>query len=157
MVYLTEMEAGGAGGVVSAAGAVLAAWRYSITRVLASPPSARKATTPCVLTGTATVPLLIALSAVNGVVSALALPATAAILPETVPEDVRQQANAVVAARTRIVYGAVSMVQMALDELKKQGVVELDEERRAAMVSNLLVVLCSDRASQPVINTGSIY
>jgi regulator of protease activity HflC (stomatin/prohibitin superfamily) len=69
----------------------------------------------------------------------------------------RQQANAVVAARTRIVYGAVSMVQMALDELKKQGVVELDEERRAAMVSNLLVVLCSDRATQPVVNTGSIY
>jgi regulator of protease activity HflC (stomatin/prohibitin superfamily) len=69
----------------------------------------------------------------------------------------RQQANAVVAARTRIVYGAVSMVQMALDELKKQGVVDLDEERRAAMVSNLLVVLCSDRATQPVINTGTIY
>jgi regulator of protease activity HflC (stomatin/prohibitin superfamily) len=69
----------------------------------------------------------------------------------------RQQANAVVAARTRIVYGAVSMVQMALEELKKSGVVELDEERRAAMVSNLLVVLCSDRATQPVVNTGSIY
>ena len=69
----------------------------------------------------------------------------------------RQQANAVVAARTRIVYGAVSMVQRALDELKKQGVVDLDEERRAAMVSNLLVVLCSDRATQPVINTGTIY
>jgi regulator of protease activity HflC (stomatin/prohibitin superfamily) len=69
----------------------------------------------------------------------------------------RQQANAVVAARTRIVYGAVSMVQMALEELKKQGVVDLDEERRAAMVSNLLVVLCSDRATQPVVNTGSIY
>lgn len=69
----------------------------------------------------------------------------------------RQQANAVVAARTRIVYGAVSMVQMALEELKKQGVVDLDEERRAAMVSNLLVVLCSDRATQPVVNTGSLY
>jgi len=69
----------------------------------------------------------------------------------------RQQANAVVAARTRIVYGAVSMVQMALDELKKSGVVELDEERKATMVSNLLVVLCSDRATQPVVNTGSIY
>ena len=69
----------------------------------------------------------------------------------------RQQANAVVAARTRIVYGAVSMVQMALEELKKSGVVELDEERKATMVSNLLVVLCSDRATQPVINTGSIY
>jgi membrane protease subunit (stomatin/prohibitin family) len=69
----------------------------------------------------------------------------------------RQQANALVAARTRIVYGAVSMVQMALEELKKSGVVELDEERRAAMVSNLLVVLCSDRATQPVVNTGSLY
>ena len=69
----------------------------------------------------------------------------------------RQQANAVVAARTRIVYGAVSMVEMALNELKKNGVVELDEERRAAMVSNLLVVLCSDRATQPVVNTGSLY
>lgn len=69
----------------------------------------------------------------------------------------RQQANAVVAARTRIVYGAVSMVEMALDELKKNGVVELDEERRATMVSNLLVVLCSDRATQPVINTGTLY
>ena len=61
------------------------------------------------------------------------------------------------AARTRIVYGAVSMVQMALEELKKQGVVDLDEERRAAMVSNLLVVLCSDRATQPVVNTGTLY
>ncbi|MBB5208465.1 SPFH domain-containing protein [Chiayiivirga flava] len=69
----------------------------------------------------------------------------------------RQQANAVVAARTRIVFGAVSMVQMALEELKKSGVMELDEERRAAMVSNLLVVLCSDRATQPVVNTGSLY
>jgi len=69
----------------------------------------------------------------------------------------RQQANAVVAARTRIVYGAVSMVEMALDELKKNGVVDLDEDRKAQMVSNLLVVLCSDRATQPVVNTGSIY
>ncbi|MFC4728060.1 SPFH domain-containing protein [Coralloluteibacterium thermophilus] len=69
----------------------------------------------------------------------------------------RQQANAVVAARTRIVFGAVSMVQMALEELQKSGAVELDEERRAAMVSNLLVVLCSDRAPQPVVNTGSLY
>jgi regulator of protease activity HflC (stomatin/prohibitin superfamily) len=69
----------------------------------------------------------------------------------------RQQANAVVAARTRIVFGAVSMVQMALDELRKQGVVELDEERKAQMVSNLLVVLCSDRATQPVVNTGTLY
>jgi regulator of protease activity HflC (stomatin/prohibitin superfamily) len=69
----------------------------------------------------------------------------------------RQQANAVIAARTRIVEGAVSMVEMALDHLKAKGVVELDEERRAQMVSNLLVVLCSDRATQPVVNTGSIY
>ncbi len=69
----------------------------------------------------------------------------------------RQQASAVVAARSRIVQGAVGMVQMALDELKAQGVVELDEERRAAMVSNLLVVLCSDRAAQPVVNAGSLY
>lgn len=69
----------------------------------------------------------------------------------------RQQANAVVAARTRIVYGAVSMVEMALAELKKNGVIDLDEDRKAQMVSNLLVVLCSDRATQPVVNTGSIY
>ncbi len=69
----------------------------------------------------------------------------------------RQQANAVVAARSRIVQGAVGMVQMALDELKSQGVVDLDEERRATMVSNLLVVLCSDRAAQPVVNAGSLY
>ncbi|GIX36163.1 MAG: hypothetical protein KatS3mg126_1942 [Lysobacteraceae bacterium] len=69
----------------------------------------------------------------------------------------RQQANAVIAARTRIVEGAVSMVEMALDHLRTRGVVDLDEERRAQMVSNLLVVLCSDRATQPVINTGTLY
>ncbi len=69
----------------------------------------------------------------------------------------RQQAGAIIAARQRIVEGAVGMVEMALDSLKKKGVVDLDEERRAAMVSNLLVVLCSDRATQPVVNTGSIY
>ncbi len=69
----------------------------------------------------------------------------------------RQQAQAVVAARQKIVEGAVGMVQMALDDLEKQGIVELDGERRAAMVSNLLVVLCSDRHTQPVINTGTIY
>ncbi|GAA4861403.1 SPFH domain-containing protein [Luteimonas vadosa] len=69
----------------------------------------------------------------------------------------RQQANAIVAARTRIVFGAVSMVEMALEELKKNGVIELDEERKANMVSNLLVVLCSDRATQPVVNAGSLY
>ncbi len=69
----------------------------------------------------------------------------------------RQQANAIIAARTRIVEGAVGMVEMALGDLKKKGVVDLDEERRAQMVSNLLVVLCSDRATQPVVNTGSLY
>ena len=69
----------------------------------------------------------------------------------------RQQAGAVIAARSRIVQGAVSMVEMALDELSKRGIVELDTERKAAMVSNLLVVLCSDRHTQPVVNTGSLY
>ncbi|MCP2280582.1 SPFH domain / Band 7 family protein [Nocardia amikacinitolerans] len=70
---------------------------------------------------------------------------------------VRQQAAQVVAARTHIVEGAVGMVSLALDRLTEQGVVELDEERRAAMVSNLLVVLCGDRATQPVVNAGSLY
>ncbi|NID16797.1 SPFH domain-containing protein [Luteibacter yeojuensis] len=69
----------------------------------------------------------------------------------------RQQASAIVAARERIVEGAVGMVAMALDELRAQGVVDLDEERKAAMVSNLLVVLCGDRATQPVVNAGSLY
>jgi regulator of protease activity HflC (stomatin/prohibitin superfamily) len=69
----------------------------------------------------------------------------------------RQQANAVVAARARIVAGACGMVEMALAELEKSGVVSLDEERKAAMVSNLLVVLCSDRGAQPVVNSGSLY
>ena len=69
----------------------------------------------------------------------------------------RQQASAVVAARQKIVEGAVGMVEMALDMLNAKGVVQLDEERRAAMVSNLLVVLCSDRHTQPVVNTGSLY
>jgi regulator of protease activity HflC (stomatin/prohibitin superfamily) len=69
----------------------------------------------------------------------------------------RQQASAVVAARTTIVAGAVGMVQMALEQLAKDNIVELDTERRAAMVSNLLVVLCSDRHTQPVINTGTLY
>jgi regulator of protease activity HflC (stomatin/prohibitin superfamily) len=67
----------------------------------------------------------------------------------------RQQAQAVVAARTKIVEGAVGMVQMALEHLERDGVVQLDDERRVTMVSNLLVVLCSDRHTQPVINTGS--
>ncbi len=69
----------------------------------------------------------------------------------------RQQAQAVVAARAKIVEGAVGMVQMALDHLEKGGIVELDEERRATMVSNLLVVLCGSAQTQPVINTGSLY
>ena len=69
----------------------------------------------------------------------------------------RQQASAVIAARTLIVAGAVGMVEMALAELEKNGVVQLDEERKAAMVSNLLVVLCGDRGPQPVLNTGSLY
>ncbi len=69
----------------------------------------------------------------------------------------RQQAQAVVAARTKIVEGAVGMVQMALEHLATQGIVELDDERRAHMVANLLVVLCSDRHTQPVVNTGSLY
>ena len=69
----------------------------------------------------------------------------------------RQQAAAVVAARSKIVEGAVGMVQMALAQLSAQGIVELDEERKAAMVSNLLVVLCGDSRATPVVNTGTLY
>lgn len=69
----------------------------------------------------------------------------------------RQQAGAIVAARARIVEGAVGMVDLALQRLSEQEVVELDEERKAAMVSNLMVVLCADHATQPVVNTGSLY
>jgi regulator of protease activity HflC (stomatin/prohibitin superfamily) len=69
----------------------------------------------------------------------------------------RQQASAIIAARTRIVEGAVSMVEMALERLAENKVVTLDEERKAAMVSNLLVVLCSDRHAQPVVNAGTLY
>jgi regulator of protease activity HflC (stomatin/prohibitin superfamily) len=69
----------------------------------------------------------------------------------------RQQASAVVAARARIVEGAVGMVEMALHELGQRDVIHLDEERKAAMVSNLLVVLCSDRDTQPVVNTGTLH
>ena len=69
----------------------------------------------------------------------------------------RQQAGAVVAARSRIVEGAVGMVQMALARLAEEDIVELDEERKAAMVSNLLVVLCGDRGTQPIVNAGSLY
>ncbi len=69
----------------------------------------------------------------------------------------RQQASAVVAARTKIVEGAVGMVDLALESLSQKNIVQLDEERKAAMVSNLLTVLCSDRGTQPVVNTGTIY
>ncbi len=69
----------------------------------------------------------------------------------------RQQASAIIAARTQIVAGAVGMVEMALDQLKEKNVVELDEERKAAMVSNLLVVLCGEETTKPVVNTGSLY
>ena len=69
----------------------------------------------------------------------------------------RQQASAIIAARTKIVEGAVGMVEMALDRLSANKVVELDEERRATMVSNLLVVLCGERAAQPVLNAGTLY
>ncbi len=69
----------------------------------------------------------------------------------------RQQASAVISARTKIVEGAVSMVQMALDELSKRSIVTLDEERKAAMVSNLLVVLCSEQQTQPIVNAGTLH
>lgn len=69
----------------------------------------------------------------------------------------RQQANAVVAARTRIVEGAVGMVDLALTKLSEDNIVELDDERKAAMVSNLMVVLCSDQPASPIVNTGTLY
>ncbi len=69
----------------------------------------------------------------------------------------RQQAEAIIAARQKIVDGAVGMVQMALERLSAEGVLHLDEERKATMVSNLMVVLCAERAAQPVLNTGSLY
>ncbi|MGZ3940511.1 MAG: SPFH domain-containing protein, partial [Flavisolibacter sp.] len=69
----------------------------------------------------------------------------------------RQQATAIVAARTKIVEGAVGMVEMALEMLSKKEIVVLDEERKAAMVSNLMVVLCGERGAQPVLNTGTLY
>lgn len=69
----------------------------------------------------------------------------------------RQQASAIIAAREKIVEGAVSMVKMALDQLSQEQIVELDEERKATMVSNLLVVLCADEPAQPVLNTGTLY
>lgn len=69
----------------------------------------------------------------------------------------RQQATAIVAARYKIVEGAVGMVEMALDELGKKNIVEMDQERKAAMVSNLMVVLCGEKAAQPILNTGTLY
>ncbi len=69
----------------------------------------------------------------------------------------RQQADAIISAREKIVEGAVSMVKMALDRLADDGVVELDEERKAAMVTNLLVVLCGDEGAQPVVNAGTLH
>jgi len=69
----------------------------------------------------------------------------------------RQQAEAIIAARQKIVHGAVSMVQMALKDLTENAVVQLDEERKATMVSNLLVVLCGEREAQPIVNAGTLY
>ena len=69
----------------------------------------------------------------------------------------RQQADAIIAAREKIVEGAVSMVKLALDRLSEDEVVELDEDKKAAMVSNLLVVLCADESAQPVVNTGTLH
>ena len=69
----------------------------------------------------------------------------------------RQQADAIISAREKIVEGAVSMVELALNKLSEREVVQLDEEKKATMVSNLLVVLCADESASPVINTGSIY
>jgi len=68
----------------------------------------------------------------------------------------RQQASAIISAREKIVEGAVSMVKMALQKLSEEGVVELDDDKKAAMVSNLMVVLCGDETPQPVINTGTL-
>jgi regulator of protease activity HflC (stomatin/prohibitin superfamily) len=69
----------------------------------------------------------------------------------------RQQAEAIISARQKIVQGAVSMVEAALTGLSERRIVELDDERKAAMVSNLLVVLCSDKDTQPIVNTGTLY
>jgi hypothetical protein len=69
----------------------------------------------------------------------------------------RQQASAVIAARQKIVDGSVGMVEMALERLSQKNIVQLDEERKAAMVSNLLVVLCSETATHPIVNAGTLY
>jgi len=80
-----------------------------------------------------------------------------AYAPEIAADMLRRQAEAVVAARTRIVAGAVGMVELALNRLSEQRIIELDEERKAAMVSNLLVVLCGEQRAQPVLNAGTLY
>ena len=85
-----------------------------------------------------------------------ALEAGVNILADTVKLQ-RQQASAIIDARKMIVDGAVGMVEMALERLAEKGTVELDEERKAAMVSNLLVVLCGNHDAQPVVNSGSLY
>ncbi|MDR0371572.1 MAG: SPFH domain-containing protein, partial [Prevotellaceae bacterium] len=69
----------------------------------------------------------------------------------------RQQADAIIAAREKIVDGAVGMVKMAIDKLSEENVIELDDEKKAAMVTNLMVVLCSDEPAQPVVNSGTLY
>jgi hypothetical protein len=69
----------------------------------------------------------------------------------------RQQASAIVAARTKIVEGAVGMVELALEALSKKEIVHLDEDKKAAMVSNLMVVLCGERGATPILNTGTLY
>ena len=101
--------------------------------------------------------VLLVLALLIGVASFIGLFGCMAIQPNNARVLLLFGEYAVVAARTKIVDGAVGMVQMALDRLSKDKIVELDDERRAAMVSNLLVVLCSDRHTQPVINTGSLY
>ena len=69
----------------------------------------------------------------------------------------RQQAEAIISAREKIVEGAVTMVKMALERIEDESIVELDSDKKAAMVSNLLVVLCADESAQPVLNTGTLY
>lgn len=84
-------------------------------------------------------------------------PALSTHADEVAENLMRQQASAIIAARYKIVEGAVGMVENALDLLAQKGILQLDDERKAAMVSNLLVVLCGERATQPVVNTGTLY
>jgi hypothetical protein len=107
-------------------------------------------------------PEVVAMSVEVAIQTETAVRHTASSYPSCAPEIAQamprqQQANAVVGARTRIVEGAVGMVRLALRRLQEEDVVELDEERKAAMVSNLLVVVCSEQATQQVVNTGSLY